>query len=161
MRKFADCWSKDTTPEIASLADIWRNKHEFARPNIAHDRPFGPDVEPVPPAGSGSAGRPLSLVSSAAQRGPGALGSLFAHLDSDSLCGCGDGTSAFFCQPHAHTRAADGTRLVDTGSARGGVGASDVVPGSTCPWPNTGSGIESFHAQPGGDPALAHPGHHE
>src|SRR5437016_14354203 len=103
MRKFADCWSKDTTPEIASLADIWRNKHEFARPNIAHDRPFRPDVEPVPPAGSGSAGQPLSLVSSTAQRGPGALGSFFACLGCHALCRCGDSLPALLSQSHADT----------------------------------------------------------
>jgi len=29
MRKLADCWSKDTTPEIARLPDIWMEQYDM------------------------------------------------------------------------------------------------------------------------------------
>src|SRR6266568_264946 len=78
-----------------------RNKYDFACAIIAHDGQIGPDVEPVPPAGPGGAGQPLSAVSPAAQRGSCALGSLSACLGGDQLRRCGDRFPTLLGQSHA------------------------------------------------------------
>src|SRR6266851_3247569 len=98
---------KCITPRLryASLvANARRNKYDFTCAIIAHDGQIGPDVEPVPPAGPGCAGQPLSAISSAAQRGSCALGSLSACLGGDPLRRCGDRFPALLGQSHPHPR---------------------------------------------------------
>src|SRR6266702_1105822 len=78
-----------------------RDKKYIACAIIAHDGQIGPDVEPVPPAGPGSASQPLSTVSPAAQRGSCALGSLSACLGGDPLRRCGNRFPTLLGQSHA------------------------------------------------------------
>src|SRR6266581_5051156 len=152
----------DTSARYASLvANARRNKYDFACTIIAHDGQIGPDVEPVPPAGPGGVSQPLSAVSSAAQRGPGALGSLSACLGGDPLCRCGDRLPALLGQSHPHPReiGSDGALPVDPAGASDG--APDALSRPAQPWTGAWPGLQSLYPAAGRGLALAYPGHHQ
>src|SRR2546429_3699351 len=122
MTRSSACWRENTTRGLVGMPNIRRNKHDSTYWVVAHRWQTKPNSEPVPLARSGGAGRPLSLVSSFAQRGPGPLGSLSARLGGDPLRRCGNRLPALLSQSHADAGTTDnhGPRQVDAAGASHG-----------------------------------------